>query len=958
MPAWNLLKGPSAFAEEQDRQVGSVGVRGHAGNSRRRSGQIAIALTAGVACGAGVQSCSSDVVVVRVGSVEVVPGSVTLAPGESILLTVDVRDDDGQPLPAPDVDWVSVDPSVVSVTPGGFIEARGRGATEVHATVGQATGIAEVHVEATAVLEVTPEGVAYFIPLGGAPEAAAIDITNGGSGQLLDLSATVEYGDGGRDGWLNPSLSSTSAPATLALSGLTGSLPVGTYHATVVLESVTASNSPVHIPVTLSVTQGAIIRLVPSAVGFAAVLGGGAPGPRTVRVENAGGEVLDHLGAQVSYDDVGGWLSATLQGAAAPTDLTLTADPGSLPAGSYRAEVAVTSPGVVNSPKTLVVTLVVEPEPEADLQVVKEGPSEAVEGDTLVFVLSVTNLGPRAASDVRYLDSLPEGLEYRSSSSGGSFSDGVVTWSAGTVESGAVVTDTVRAVAPVGSWTNVARVSTSTLDPVAGNDRAEATVDVRPRPAGLEVEKSGPANAVVGETLRYVITTTNVGPGPAGDVVVTDSLPAGLAVTSTSAGGAVENGVVTWSAGPLAVGSSRVDTVIARVDVEGSLRNVARVSTSSADQSTSDDRAEVSTVVGRLADLSLEKTGDAEASVGDTLVYALSVTNSGPSSVPSVQLVDSLPEGVILISATGAPQVSGRVLTWEKGALDVDAETVDSVRVTAEVVGEVTNVARIVSPTADPDMADRRSSVATTIAGADLSVTKTGPSQVQLGDTITYLVTWSNDGPGRARDVVVTDSLPDDVVFLSASGGGVHAGNTVVWTRAQLEAEVSSTDTVHVRALLSGERTNVVRIASPTDDPDSDDVRSSVTTQVTGPLLGADLSITKSGPATASVGDTLTYRISLTNAGPNAALTVVVRDSVPAGTQVVSASSGGAVSGRTVTWNRLVFGAGAHVVDTIRVIANSEGSLVNVVRVSSLTGDQDSQDRRDTATTVVGADDP
>ena len=53
---------------------------------------------------------------------------------------------------------------------------------------------------------------------------------------------------------------------------------------------------------------------------------------------------------------------------------------------------------------------------------------------------------------------------------------------------------------------------------------------------------------------------------------------------------------------------------------------------------------------------------------------------------------------------------------------------------------------------------------------ADLKVTKTdGPDPVSLGSTLTYTIQVENLGPDAATGVVVTDSLPKEVDFVSAT---------------------------------------------------------------------------------------------------------------------------------------------------------------------------------------------
>ena len=67
-------------------------------------------------------------------------------------------------------------------------------------------------------------------------------------------------------------------------------------------------------------------------------------------------------------------------------------------------------------------------------------------------------------------------------------------------------------------------------------------------------------------------------------------------------------------------------------------------------------------------------------------------------------------------------------------------------------------------------------------AQADLSVTKVGPPTVNAANNIVYTLTVANAGPSAATSVVVTDALPANVTFVSATvGGTTNASGAVFW---------------------------------------------------------------------------------------------------------------------------------------------------------------------------------
>ncbi|MDP8910638.1 MAG: DUF11 domain-containing protein, partial [Actinomycetota bacterium] len=85
------------------------------------------------------------------------------------------------------------------------------------------------------------------------------------------------------------------------------------------------------------------------------------------------------------------------------------------------------------------------------------------------------------------------------------------------------------------------------------------------------------------------------------------------------------------------------------------------------------------------------------------------------------------------------------------------------------------------------------------------------------------------------------------------------------------------------------------------------------------------VTLTKTGPATARPGDTITYTLTYHNLGPAAASSSKIVDTLPAGVAFVSASDGGRYSyfTRKVTWNLGTVPAGASGTRTLRVRINT-----------------------------------
>ncbi|HEX4954878.1 MAG TPA: DUF11 domain-containing protein [Thermoanaerobaculia bacterium] len=105
---------------------------------------------------------------------------------------------------------------------------------------------------------------------------------------------------------------------------------------------------------------------------------------------------------------------------------------------------------------------------------------------------------------------------------------------------------------------------------------------------------------------------------------------------------------------------------------------------------------------------------------------------------------------------------------------------------------------------------------------ADLALTKSAaPPNVSPGDNVVYTLTVSNNGPGGATGVVVTDSLPAQVTYVSNDCGAGFASPTVTWNVGALANGGSATCnvTVAVNAGVNGAVVNSATASGAGVDP-------------------------------------------------------------------------------------------------------------------------------------------
>src|SRR6266566_5832577 len=109
---------------------------------------------------------------------------------------------------------------------------------------------------------------------------------------------------------------------------------------------------------------------------------------------------------------------------------------------------------------------------------------------------------------------------------------------------------------------------------------------------------------------------------------------------------------------------------------------------------------------------------------------------------------------------------------------------------------------------------------AAAVGPTDLSIAKAdNPDPVTAGNTLTYTISVTNPNPSGGNDasnVVVTDTLPSGVDFVSAAGC-THTGSTVTCNLGQVNAATTATVIIVVKTKKEGTLTNTATVASPED---------------------------------------------------------------------------------------------------------------------------------------------
>jgi len=525
-------------------------------------------------------------------------------------------------------------------------------------------------------------------------------------------------------------------------------------------------------------------------------------------------------------------------------------------------------PNLVNNTNVLVTAVTLS----ADVAVAVAGPGSVVAGTVYTNTVTVTNLGPSAATNVVVIDTRPDGS--------------TVTNTYPILPAGGSTNFMVSYTAPgAGPLTNVAVATPGTSDPNLVNN-TNVLVTAVTLSADVAIGKTGPAGIVFGTNFNYTISVTNFGPSVASGISVTDALPAGLVfVGAVPAAASTNAGVVVWTNFTLLANAATNLTLTVNSTLRGSITNVARVASTNADPNPTNNTSppavtaitnippvanpdsyvisenttntfnvttndQLRTPGGHLTVISVSPTNgiasilngtnvvftptnnflgtttigytviDNVGGTNSTLITVL-VTNVPPIANPDSYTVSKNTTNTFNVTVNDLVQTPGGHLTVisvspTNGTATIQNGTNVVFTPTANFVGTAT-----IGYTIIDNVGGTNSTLVTVLvtniiaaAGADVQVVLAGPAMVTVGDAFTFTTTVSNAGPLTATNTFVTNALSANLTVAGVSGGGISNNGVVTWPVFPLLANGQATNlTVTVKTAVGGSTT------SPTANP-------------------------------------------------------------------------------------------------------------------------------------------
>jgi uncharacterized repeat protein (TIGR01451 family) len=180
-------------------------------------------------------------------------------------------------------------------------------------------------------------------------------------------------------------------------------------------------------------------------------------------------------------------------------------------------------------------------------------------------------------------------------------------------------------------------------------------------------------------------------------------------------------------------------------------------------------------------------------------------------------------------------------VTCNLGSMSNGATATVTIVVAPTATGTISNTASVLSNENDPNTANNSATAMTTVnpSSADLSVTKAdSPDPVAGGANLTYTITVRNNGPSPTTGVILTDTLPSGLTYVSATasqGSCSQASGTVTCNLGSMSNGATATVTIVVTPAAAGIITNTVSVSSSVPDPNTANNSATATTTINTP---------------------------------------------------------------------------------------------------------------------------
>jgi uncharacterized repeat protein (TIGR01451 family) len=368
----------------------------------------------------------------------------------------------------------------------------------------------------------------------------------------------------------------------------------------------------------------------------------------------------------------------------------------------------------------------------------------------------------------------------------------------------------------------------------------------------LEIITTASPDVAPLDQINYLVTITNVGQLDGKNIVLTDTLPANTTFVSEEqiSGPAAKcttpatgtTGTVTCSIPTLVPHDSAAFSIIVTAPATKDVLTINNIATVTSSTALAASDGALTIVDPSFSPPIIFKLGSPNPVIaGDSLTYIITINNTMDSPTAGT-LTDSTPANTTFVSLE---QIFGTPFSCSTPAIGSTGSITCTGTLPSGESASFALVVKVNDDTADGTIItntssfDDQSSTDTIEVKTStvLVLSKLAPSQASAGNLLTYTLQVTNDGPTDAQNVILTDILPSNISFVSASDGGTFVGGQVIFNLGTIP--VGTTATVTITANVnSGVRPGTIlnNTATVTSDTPNTGDPSTTTQTVIGAL--------------------------------------------------------------------------------------------------------------------------
>ena len=590
----------------------------------------------------------------------------------------------------------------------------------------------------------------------------------------------------------------------------------------------------------------------------------------------------------------------------------------------------------------------------------------------VTYTVQVYNSGSTAGTSTVLTATLPTNSTFVSATATNSGtcsqSSGTVTCNWTTIPGFTVFSATI-VVTPTtgGSLSLTASVSGAETDPITANNSGNKTVTVNSKIDLQVYSLTGTPDPITLNTgnVTYTVQVYNPSQSQGTNTVLTNTLPANstfVSATATNSGTCTHSGTVTCNWTSIPASTVYTVTIVVTPTAGGPLTLTSSVSGAEADSNAANNTASKSLTVNSQIDLrvySMSATPDPITLNNGNVTYTVSIYNSSSSQGTNPVLTSTLPANSTFVSASatnsGTCTHSGTVTCNWTSIPSTGFYTVTIV-VTPTSGGSMTLSSSVAGTESDPNTADNSGSHSVTVnSQIDLqlySISGT-PDPITLNNgNVTYTVSIYNASTSQGTNTVLTNTLPSNSTFVSASASSSGTCNqsagtvTCNWTSIPSTGFYSAT--IVVTPTSGGALTLTSSVAGAESDSNTANNTASKSLTVNAQIDLRVYSISATpDPITLNTGN-VTYTVSIYNPSTSQGTNPVLTNTLPANSTFVSASATNSGTcthtGGTVTCNWTSIPTSGFYSATIVVTPTSGGAMTLAASVAGTESDPNTAD--------------